>query len=74
MSAFGGKADMAAHLVLSAGHRSFPEANAERDHQTATIDNEAGRGDHGKARETSPSEMDSDPTTAGNHERAACNG
>ena len=64
----------AAHLVLSAGHRSFPEANAERDHQTATIDNEAGRGDHGKARETSPSEMDSDPTTAGNHERAACNG
>ena len=61
-------------LVLSAGHPSFPKANAERDHQTGTIDNEAGRGDHGKARDASLSEMDNDPTTDGNHERAACNG
>jgi hypothetical protein len=59
---------------LCAGHRSFPEANAERDRQTGTIDNEAGRGDHGKAREASVSEMDSDPTTHGNHQRAAGNG
>ena len=56
------------------GHRSFPEADAERDRQTATIDNEAGRGDQGKARKTSPREMDSDPATDSNHERAAGNG
>jgi hypothetical protein len=61
-------------LVLFSGRRGFPEANVECDHQTGTIDNEARCGDHGKARKTSLSEMDSDPTTAGNHERAACNG
>jgi hypothetical protein len=63
----------AVRLVLPAEYRSFPEANAERDHQTGAIDNEAGRGDHGKARDASLSEMDNDPTTDGNHERAACN-